>query len=91
MTQPAAPLAGNIKPAHLLPRSLLIMHAQPTFADAEYNAKRKSSPRDRLPHHATTINIKGKSYRLKEKRRAGMLKNNRTEPTEKKEPETAEA
>lgn len=29
---------------------------------------------DRLLHHATTINIKGESYRLKEKRRAGLLK-----------------
>jgi len=28
---------------------------------------------DRLLHHATTINIKGESYRLKEKRRAGLL------------------
>jgi DNA replication protein DnaC len=29
---------------------------------------------DRLQHHATTINIKGESYRLKEKRRAGLLR-----------------
>jgi DNA replication protein DnaC len=29
---------------------------------------------DRLLHHATTINIKGDSYRLKEKRRAGLLR-----------------
>jgi DNA replication protein DnaC len=29
---------------------------------------------DRLLHHATTVNIKGESYRLKEKRRAGLLK-----------------
>ena len=28
---------------------------------------------DRLLHHATTLNVKGESYRLKEKRRAGML------------------
>src|SRR5881409_2257868 len=28
---------------------------------------------DRLLHHATTINIKGESYRLKERRRAGLL------------------
>lgn len=28
---------------------------------------------DRLLHHATTINIKGESYRLKEKRQAGLL------------------
>lgn len=28
---------------------------------------------DRLLHHATTINIKGESYRLKEKRKAGLI------------------
>ena len=28
---------------------------------------------DRLLHHATTLNVKGESYRLKEKRRAGIL------------------
>ncbi|MDI6809370.1 MAG: ATP-binding protein, partial [Candidatus Eisenbacteria bacterium] len=28
---------------------------------------------DRLLHHSTTVNIKGESYRLKEKRKAGML------------------
>jgi DNA replication protein DnaC len=28
---------------------------------------------DRLLHHCTTINIKGESYRLKEKRKAGLL------------------
>lgn len=30
---------------------------------------------DRLLHHSTTVNIKGESYRLKDKRRAGVLKN----------------
>jgi DNA replication protein DnaC len=34
---------------------------------------------DRLLHHATTVNIKGESYRLKEKRKAGLLK---TQPAE---------
>lgn len=29
---------------------------------------------DRLLHHATMVNIKGESYRLKEKRRAGLLR-----------------
>jgi hypothetical protein len=29
---------------------------------------------DRLLHHASTINIKGESYRLREKRRAGLLR-----------------
>lgn len=28
---------------------------------------------DRLLHHSTTVNIKGESYRLKEKRKAGVL------------------
>jgi DNA replication protein DnaC len=28
---------------------------------------------DRLLHHATTLNIKGESYSLKEKRKAGLL------------------
>ena len=28
---------------------------------------------DRLLHHATTLNIKGESYRLKEKRKSGLL------------------
>lgn len=32
---------------------------------------------DRLLHHATTLNIKGESYRLKEKRNAGLLKESR--------------
>jgi hypothetical protein len=28
---------------------------------------------DRLLHHATTLNIKGESFRLREKRKAGLL------------------
>jgi DNA replication protein DnaC len=28
---------------------------------------------DRLPHHSTTINIRGESYRLKDRKRAGLL------------------
>ena len=28
---------------------------------------------NRLLHHATTINIKGDSYRLREKRKAGLM------------------
>lgn len=35
---------------------------------------------DRLLHHATTLNIKGESYRLKEKRKAGLL--GRAKPNE---------
>lgn len=33
---------------------------------------------DRLLHHPTTVNIKGESYRLKEKRKAGVLAKNTT-------------
>ena len=34
---------------------------------------------DRLLYHATTLNIKGESFRLKEKRKAGLI----TQPIEK--------
>ena len=37
---------------------------------------------DRLLHHATTINIKGESYRLKEKRKAGLLNQTSTDEEE---------
>ncbi|OLO12731.1 AAA family ATPase [Chromohalobacter japonicus] len=36
---------------------------------------------DRLLHHSTTLNIKGESYRLKDKRRAGLV----TTPTSKED------
>jgi DNA replication protein DnaC len=45
---------------------------------------------DRLLHHATTLNIKGESYRLKEKRRAGILSRPPTEGESRKE-ETSES
>src|SRR5215470_12964889 len=35
---------------------------------------------DRLLHHSTTINIRGESYRLKERRRAGLLPQPGQEP-----------
>ena len=41
---------------------------------------------DRLLHHATTVNIKGESYRLKDKRKAGLLGRSRPVP----EPTAAE-
>lgn len=44
---------------------------------------------DRLLHHATTLNIKGESFRLKEKRRAGLL--GRPEPTAAAPPAPGEA
>ena len=44
---------------------------------------------DRLLHHATTLNIKGDSYRLKEKRKAGIL-GKAAEPQEAAEAVAAE-
>ena len=35
---------------------------------------------DRLLHHSTVITIRGDSYRLREKRRSGLLKSNNTAP-----------
>jgi hypothetical protein len=43
---------------------------------------------DRLLHHSTIINIKGESYRLKEKRKAGLL--TRSEPFTAQPEEAAE-
>lgn len=40
---------------------------------------------DRLLHHATTVNIRGESYRLKERRRAGLLAPEQTSRKEKRE------
>lgn len=40
---------------------------------------------DRLLHHSTTLNIKGESYRLKEKRRAGLLSRAPSEHENRKE------
>ena len=40
---------------------------------------------DRLLHHATTLNVKGESYRLKEKRRAGILSRPPAEGESRKE------
>lgn len=44
---------------------------------------------DRLLHYSTTLNIKGESYRLKEKRRAGLL--GRANLVSEEEPETVAA
>nr|WP_317259402.1 ATP-binding protein [Paenibacillus sp. WQ 127069] len=37
---------------------------------------------DRLLHHSITINIKGESYRIKEKKKAGLFKPDMTEDKE---------
>jgi len=43
---------------------------------------------DQLLHYSTTLNIKGESYRLKEKRRAGLLGGAGVPTTGEKEVET---
>lgn len=40
---------------------------------------------DRLLHHATTLNIKGESYRLKEKRKAGLLGRSKNDKKQEEE------
>lgn len=45
---------------------------------------------DRLLHHATTLNIKGESYRLKDKRRAGLLGQQRAPGDDGREEEQAQ-
>lgn len=40
---------------------------------------------DRLLHHATTLNIKGESYRLKEKRKAGLLGKSKNDKKQEEE------
>jgi len=40
---------------------------------------------DRLLHHATTLNIKGESYRLKEKRKAGLLSRSKSDQKQDEE------
>jgi DNA replication protein DnaC len=42
---------------------------------------------DRLLHYSTTLNIKGESYRLKEKRKAGLLGRSSLEPETEQESE----
>ena len=37
---------------------------------------------DRLLHHSTSLNIKGESYRLKDKRKAGLIKSKKAEEEE---------
>lgn len=37
---------------------------------------------DRLLHHSTTVNIRGESYRLKERRKAGLLPAPEPPPTD---------
>ncbi len=45
---------------------------------------------DRLLHHSTTINIKGESYRLKEKRKAGLVSGTPSETRANEEEAAAE-
>lgn len=46
---------------------------QAAAGEMDYKGVLATAILDRLLHHATTLYIKGESYRLKEKRRAGLL------------------
>jgi DNA replication protein DnaC len=57
-------------------RGSLIVTSNKSFLDwgeAFHDPVLATAILDRLLHHSTTLNIKGESYRLKEKRRAGLL------------------
>jgi hypothetical protein len=51
------------------PRTRAVSTGDSIFGDQIIDT---ASP-DRLLHHSTTINIRGESYRLKDRRRAGLL------------------
>lgn len=64
-------------------RGSLIVTSNKSFADwgeVFNNQVLATAILDRLLHHARTLNIKGESYRLREKRKAGLL-GRRTKPT----------
>lgn len=50
---------------------------------------RSAAIRGQLLHHATTVNIKSESYRLKEKGKAGLLGKRRAPTPKAQEDETA--
>jgi hypothetical protein len=59
-----------------VPRACLIVTSNKSFADwgEVFNDQVLATAiLDRLLHHATTVNIKGDSYRLREKKKAGLL------------------
>lgn len=65
------------KGAVILTSNLSFGQWDETFAG---NAALTAAMLDRLLHHAHVIQIKGESYRLREKRKAGMLKNDVVQP-----------
>ena len=64
--------------------------AQRNLADLRSRRIIRDGFLDRLLHHSTTVNIKGESFRLKEKRRAGMLTSAKEEPRARSEEEEAD-
>jgi hypothetical protein len=56
-------------------RGSIILTSNKSYGDWGSSAIRSSRPRilDRLLHHSTTINIRGESYRLKDRRKAGRF------------------
>ena len=58
-------------------KGLLILKSNLTFGSWDRafasDAVLTAAMLDRLPHHSTVISIRGESYRLRDKRRAGIL------------------
>ena len=60
-------------------------HACAAVCPRRWPGRRRSGAEtvvDRLLHHATTVNIKGDFYRLREKQKAGLVRSTLTAPSE---------
>jgi hypothetical protein len=70
LDKPLPVYAGHYRPEYQFSRYSLEMQAiERQFTDEQD----QTHILDRLLHHSTTLNIKGESYRLKDKRKAGLI------------------
>jgi DNA replication protein DnaC len=56
-----------------LRKGSIILTSNKSYGDWGLDLRRQRHRLDRLLHHSTTINIKGESYRLKDKKKAGVI------------------
>jgi hypothetical protein len=73
----AAPVADFLSAVHSYERGAMILTSNLTFGSWDQafagEAVLTAAMLDRLLHHATVVQISGESYRLKDKRRAGVM------------------
>jgi len=62
--------AATVSPSKILTSNLTIGSWDPAFVGEAWLT---AAMLDRLLHHATVVQIGGESYRLKDKRRAGVM------------------